>query len=215
MVFYKSHNDFFLITFVYANFKIMKDLIKNKRWITAALMVLCIIILIYSLLGCILNLFTDWDEQIPFFNIWYNLSEQNWFIILFSFVIYASSFFIDLDRVLLELDNDFFDFKHRISKGRIPFSMYSTLLLFIVGFNLAFIFSVPSDIIVSEAIKDGFRMVSYGFFGIFYVSVILRIILKNIMQIDSLKEEIAELKNSLNKSQTDTKLSNNSDENQP
>ena len=121
----------------------MKDLIKNKRWITAALMVLCIIILIYSLLGCILNLFTDWDEQIPFFNIWYNLSEQNWFIILFSFVIYASSFFIDLDRVLIELDNDFFDFKHRISKGRIPFSMYSTLLLFIVGINLVFIFSVP------------------------------------------------------------------------
>jgi hypothetical protein len=193
----------------------MKDLIKNKRWVTAALMVMCIIILIYSLLGCILNLFTDWDNQIPFFNIWYNLSEQNWFIILFSFVIYASSFFIDLDRVLIELDNDFFDFKHRISKGRIPFSMYSTLLLFIVGFNLVFIFSVPSDIIVSEAIKDRFRTVSYGFFGIFYVAIILRIVLKNIMQIDSLKEEIAELKNSLNKSQTDTKLSNNSEENQP
>jgi hypothetical protein len=193
----------------------MKELIKNKRWITAALIVLAICIAIYSILGCILDFFTDWDDQIPFFNIWFNVSEQNFRIIWLGFLIYFSTFFIDLDRVFKELDNDYFDFKYRITKDRFPFSMYGVVLLFIVGFNLVFIFSVPSDIVVTETVKNKFMKVSYGFFGGFYAALILRIILKNIMQIDSLRDEITELKIALNKNETETNLSNNIVENQP
>lgn len=192
----------------------MKDLIKNKRWLTAALIVLSIIVVIYSILGCILDIFTDWDDQIPFFNIWFNLSTQNFLILFIGLLIYFSSFFVDLNRIFKELDNDYFDFKHRITEDRFPFSMYGVLLLFIVGFNLVFIFSVPSDIIVTETVKNKFTRASYSFFGIFYAALILRIVLKNIMQIDSLKDEIAELKNALNKSQEDTNLSTNKEENQ-
>ena len=130
----------------------MKDLIKNKRWLTAALIVLSIIVVIYSILGCILEFFTDWDDQIPFFNIWFNLSAQNFLILLIGFLIYLSSFFVDLDRIFKELDNDYFDFKHRITKDRFPFSMYGVVLLFIVGFNLEFnirIFNNKNNLTIS------------------------------------------------------------------